>query len=513
MNNFQSLTKTRGKKNKLTVTARMVPPPPPPPPCVKWTHRYPWTEAKYMVRVEEDVGDGTTAVAWYHRSRAMEVIRRFGSTVVDDVIPGGYDDDDDDDDELGREVVSLATGALVGGGSAATAARAGGHYETHQKAYEDFCLWYLPEDHAEFQRIKSMQTALEKSDTKFRVTEPCDTGTVLKYLRVMWAPKTMVYTTKSVPKRMFTGRGSSYSMANIFVSSAKYVDEALTGNTRLRAPVIANIMSEKFRDYTPQSANAFDVATVIPRVHEAMFAASFEGRENPYNTGLQRQFWYTMWMMVLACCARRSLFTTFCPRIDQVDVDDAAKDADGFPQYIIIKLEKWKGNRDGRRWQKLKISRNYVDVRFCPVVALCLWLKTLHSLGVTDNGPLFPGLSTGHGRFSRADAEAPLERMTKDAYTSHWRAMCVYVGGGLLLSQRTHAARRTVVKWGARCGEPWMELQNAGRWTSNRSFMVYWQDGEALRRRHPPGARDPINDIWVWVPIQIEAGTSSTSCN
>ena len=65
------------------------------------------------------------------------------------------------------------------------------------------------------------------------------------------------------------------------------------------------------------------MATVIPRVHDAMFAASFEGRENPYNTGLQRQFWYTMWMMVLACCARRSLFTTFCPRIDQVDVDDA----------------------------------------------------------------------------------------------------------------------------------------------------------------------------------------------
>ena len=441
-----------------------------------------------------------------HRSRAMEIIRRFGSSAVDK-IRSRLDDDDSSSDDLDREVATLATGALVAGGSAPTAARADGDYEENLRGYEDFAMWYLADGHPERKRIAAMETALEENDTKFRLTEPCDLGTVVKYLKVLWAPKVKVYTTKSSPKKEFTGREVGYSIANNIMSAAKYADMALVGKTHLRDEVVANIMSEKFRSYKPKQAVAFDVATVVPRVYQAMFAKDFEGRSNPFNTGLQRQMWFTMFMMVLACCARRSLFTTYCPRIDQVDVDTADKDELGLPKFIIIKLERWKGNADGRRWQKVKIRRNYADQRYCPVAALCLWLKTLHSLGVTENGPLFPALSGGHVDFSRASAEAPLEHVTTDVYTAWWQLMCGYVGGDLLFSKRTHAARRSVVKWGARCGSPWMDLQLAGRWTSNSSFMRYWRDGEALRASRD-GDRDPINRVWVWKAIQVEEGYS-----
>lgn len=120
------------------------------------------------------------------------------------------------------------------------------------------------------------------------------------YLRVPWAPKDKVYATRLVPKNTFTGRGSGYSNVNVFLCAMKYVDMAPTGETRLRAPIVENIMSEQFRMYTPKSAVAFDVASVISRVYEATFPREFEGRQNPFNTGLQQQFWYTMWMMVLA---------------------------------------------------------------------------------------------------------------------------------------------------------------------------------------------------------------------
>ena len=83
------------------------------------------------------------------------------SSAVDVVLPFG------DDDELGRKVATLATGAIVTSGSAPTAAKADGHYERHCRGYEDFCLWYLTEEHAERERIASMQTALKENGTKF----------------------------------------------------------------------------------------------------------------------------------------------------------------------------------------------------------------------------------------------------------------------------------------------------------------------------------------------------------
>ena len=85
-----------------------------------------------------------------------------------------------------------------------------------------------------------METALEENDTKFRLTEPCDLGTVVKYLKVLWAPKVKVYTIKSSPKKEFTGREVGYSCANNIMSAAKYADMALVGETHLRDEVVTS---------------------------------------------------------------------------------------------------------------------------------------------------------------------------------------------------------------------------------------------------------------------------------
>ena len=477
-----------------------------PPPPVSWTKTYPWSVARFMVDVEEDNGDGTKKTVPRHRSRAMELIRRFGTSTVDDVLAFG------DDDELGKKVATLVTGALIAGGSAPTCSKEDGIYEAHVRGYEDWCLWFFPADHPERMRVQSMQDALTRNDKTFRLEDPCDTACIAAYLQVLWAPKTEEYTTRCGTKRKFTGRGTDFANANNFLSAMKYVDRTMTTRTLLTGPSINGIMKEKKRNYRPRPAIAFDIAEVLPRAFQAIFAKEFDGRQNPFNTGLQRQLWWTMWLMGLACCARRSLFTTYCPRIDQVDVHTAAKDVDGFPKFMLLKLERWKGNADGKRFQTLIIKRNYADVRYCPVVAMCLWLRTLYRLGVTENGPLFPALSPGHNQFSRADSSAPLEYIGKKCYSMWWSKFCEYVGGGLVACRTTtHSNRRSVVKWGARSGGQWMDLQVAGRWLTNHSFMTYWKDGEALKKHARPGERDVINDIWLWVPIQLEQGFVTAS--
>ena len=55
---------------------------------------------------------------------------------------------------------------------------------------------------------------------------------------------------------------------------------------------------------------------------------------------------WTMLHTSLVCCARASLFTTFCPLLDQLELGPVQ--ADGMPSYIVLTLRDWKGNADDR---------------------------------------------------------------------------------------------------------------------------------------------------------------------
>ena len=163
-------------------------------------------------------------------------------------------------------------------------------------------------------------------------------------------------------------------------------------------------MEEKSKE--SQSAVAFDVAEVLPRWHEAIFGKEYQGRTHPFNTAIQRMKVLTIFMTSLACCARRSLFS---PHRNQ----DMFSTAGGITKYYKIRLKRWKGDPDEASGgnKTLLIRRNKLNVRFCPVIAMVLWLETLHDVAPDDtNGLLFPTLARSHNMFERDD-EGNMERM------------------------------------------------------------------------------------------------------
>ena len=136
------------------------------------------------------------------------------------------------------------------------------------------------------------------------------------------------------------------------------MDGLTTGESALRCATVTSLMKQlEKKSKKPQSAVAFDVAEVLPRWHEAIFAKEYQGRTNPFNTAIQRMEVHAMIMTSLACCARRSLFTTFSPRRDQV-MFSKEMDADGIPKYYKIRLKR-----------RATRTRTTVGIRRCSFVA------------------------------------------------------------------------------------------------------------------------------------------------
>jgi hypothetical protein len=70
------------------------------------------------------------------------------------------------------------------------------------------------------------------------------------------------------------------------------------------------------------------------------------------------------------------------------------------PKYYTLMLDRWKGNPNRKLKQTLLIPRNYINPRYCPVVAMTLWLKFLNDVAPDHkNGPLFPALRDDHNEF------------------------------------------------------------------------------------------------------------------
>ena len=72
----------------------------------------------------------------------------------------------------------------------------------------------------------------------------------------------------------------------------------------------------------------------------------------------------TLLLLVLVCIARASLFTQYCPLIEDLELGEA--DGDGIPRYIGLTLRRWKGNADGRMALRLHMRRNYMHLEYCP---------------------------------------------------------------------------------------------------------------------------------------------------
>ena len=426
------------------------------------------------------------------RSRQMRLLEQVGGAAQAEIFFS-----DDDTTPLALQAQRLVTEAICSKDRSTALS-----YDARLRSFENFCLSALPDGHVEKKRIQRIDQALAQNEKTFRLTENTSPNAWMQYVAALKAPATEKFT--FCDGGVYHGRGVGWKVVEGAWNALKWADETLTGMpTRLRMDGVRHAMQRIRSTWVPESAKAFDVAETLPRLHDALFVPEYEGRANPFNSSIMRQEVHAMFYAKLSCCARRSLFTTYSPRIDQVEFSEQV-DADGVPRYYTIELERWKGNRDGLKKQKLLIKRNRIALRYCPVVAMMMWFQTLESLGV-ENGPLFPALDDSHNNFRR-DKEGNILHMTGATWSRWWDSLATYVGG-TLSETTTHSLRRSVVKWAARCGARELDVVEAGRWEdSSGSFKFYWKDGSQRRvEMDEGGTSDPVLRVWKWVPTVYRA--------
>jgi hypothetical protein len=406
-----------------------------------------------------------------------------------------------------------------GGGNQAVTADG---YDYMVKSFESWAMFALPDDHREHARVKAMDDALQRLDRNeagFSIHDvdlhPACPHALLTFLHVIADQDATERKCESsaFQGKTYKGRATGFTNASRVVTAQKKMDMNLCGYSHAESVAIKNLLNKMGVDYVPTSAPGYDVATGLPLMREACFAPERDGFRNPFNTGIQRQQMWTMVLWSHAVLARGCLFSTFCPMINQLDIpSDARTPGEGLPAFIKLKLTRWKHNHSGKRQQYLLIHRNRANPKFCPVIAMLFWLKTLEANGIRD-GPLFPALNNAHDEFLRSEVDGVmhLERMSAHTFNSWTRHLFVYAGGELEECTH-HSIRRACVKWAARCGASEHDIKRAGRWkTSSERFAQYWGDGQTsleeleIMRTNNPNFVDPIYAVWRWRPIAFEA--------
>ena len=330
---------------------------------------HPWSDRKHgVVFLKKHIKlgeDGTQVESKVIASRLFEALSRFGSVSLP-----AYEQTPEPG-SIAADAHARQLEAMADGG---TASESQPQYNRSCATFENFVEFMLPEKHDEKKRLRAVRAALEapaEGNTDFRVTKPTDLDAFMQFLTFVTAPYEKVYYADaeygSVPVH---GRGNGYSAAKNYVSAVQHIDDALTGKSNIKGNKrVKNFLAKLQRDGPPViPARAFDIAEVLPRWCGAIYEPEFEGRQNPFNTDILRIEVHTMFMTELATCARRSLFTKFCPRRDQVTlgpVDDI-----GIPKYYKLELDRWKGNAKRKKKQTLLIKRNYINPWYCPVVAM-----------------------------------------------------------------------------------------------------------------------------------------------
>ena len=245
------------------------------------------------------------------------------------------------------------------------------------------------------------------------------------------------------------------------------------------------------------SAHAFDVAEAMPKLWTTLWAIRGWGM-------IKRLRAWAMLLISLVIMARASCVTKHCPVVETMELPSERHwDPDGLPKYIIITLLNWKSRKKANvnKPYPLKIHRNYLDQRFCPVFWLLIYLKYA---GHTT-GPLF-----------QVNGQAIPEKVWT-GMTNHW-----FVQAGLRTPGRpanrdtgqprmkpkgcsNHSIRRSAAQWAGRCGAREMDVRNAGRWRSMAILAKYMAQGAVQREAYEDdeeGAQeDPIFSMFVFKKV------------
>ena len=219
-------------------------------------------------------------------------------------------------------------------------------YDKCVRKYESWCLYALPDDHPEHERVQAMDNALLKiddPDDDFNGNTldlgPADANAVLAFMDVMNDVKERVCESSRFRGEVYKGRNTGFTVASQAVTALKRCDMHLWARTNMDLPAVKNKLKKIASGYEPESVAVFDVATGLPLLRNALFEATWEDYPNPFNTGIQREMVWTMLHLSLAIGARASFFTDFCPMIDQLDFP--GKDercTEGMPMFFKVRL-------------------------------------------------------------------------------------------------------------------------------------------------------------------------------
>lgn len=238
---------------------------------------------------------------------------------------------------------------------------------------------------------------------------------------------------------------------------------------------------------------------------------------------------WAMMLIGIVIAARSACITTYCPLYEDMEVPDAdsAWDNDGLPKFLIIGLRKWKSRTPARcckcpttekcscEWlYRLRVHRNYLDQRFCPVFWLLLWFKYSRIV----SGPIFRPIIRGgphSGDVSDSSLTPEMWRgMTKalfiaaGLYTPTTFEMVFDVSKGKDVRQvkdeghgvTNQGIRRSALQWAGRCGaKNVIDVKNVSRHKSGDTLAIYLAQGAKRRseKEFDHGA-DPIFKTWVW---------------
>ena len=221
------------------------------------------------------------------------------------------------------------------------------------------------------------------------------------------------------------------------------------------------------------------------------------------------QYW-TMLLVAIAIFGRASELTEYCPTFEDTWLPESASqwDSDGIPKYIEIGLRNWKTRTECNRGKRygMRLHRNYLDSRFCPVTWLLTWL---HYSGITS-GPLFQKLA---GRDAKPTGENMTEATWTGATTKLFTAAGLYTPGytdpdtGHKVPAKgvtNHGIRRSACQWAGRCHAREIDTANNGRWKTYTEMAKYMAQGAKTRMVHEnDSGTDPIFSMWVWKPVTV----------
>jgi hypothetical protein len=144
-----------------------------------------------------------------------------------------------------------------------------------------------------------------------------------------------------------------------------------------------------------KSSEAFDMEKDMKKLFVTIWTLQWRAEK-------QLMAW-AMLLLAIVLFGRASCMTTYCPLVQDLELPEAEQhwDADGLPTVIFVSFRKWKWRSESRccgcdksekctcgNLFKVRVHRNYLDSRFCPVFWLLTWLN--YSIIIT--GPIFQKL-------------------------------------------------------------------------------------------------------------------------